>query len=358
MTLARASLVTLLSALLGLPLGCQQEAESPPGPRGDGDLGGAGGGDGDGVQGDGDAGDGDAASGEGDGDLPAPRCGVDEEPGTELMNLESEGRGRCASVSVAEFVSEIRAQNPELAEVTEMHAEVSDGDSVSYYLAFIQEDGGLRAVFQQGRGDCSSGCIDNVFHYFAAGDSCQPVLVGSYSSVQNYEENCRERSGDPMWGYPVASPTANACDPPEGPALEGTFEVPFTGRHQACSAGGDAPVEPVSGTLELTLRPLDETGEVTVLLGSPSLDAPWLETTEFSATVDYLQVSVETLWDNTPTMCLESHSLSMNLDLEVCFVGHLAYEEALDTACDGDLCKGSLTLDLDLSSLRTMLEER
>lgn len=366
MTFVKAPLVFLLSIPLGLSLGCKEGVEGPSDdPSGDGDLGGAGGrgDDGDGVGGEDSGGDGDGdgvdgEGGDGDGDRPAPRCGVDDEPGKALTDRASEGKGRCAGISVEEFVREIRASSSELSDVTEMHAEVSDGESISYYQAFIQPDGGLRAVFQQGSGDCSSGCIDNVFHYFQADDSCEPVLVGRYESVQNYDENCRERSGSPMWGFPVASPTTNACDRPEAPALEGTFEIPFTGLHQECATSGDAGRERVSGTLDLTIVPTDETGKATIRLKSASFHSPWLESTEFSAASDYLQVSVESSWDNTPTMCLESYMLSMSLDLEVCFVGHLSYEEVRDSACDEDLCKGSLSLDLDLSSLRSAIDRR
>lgn len=358
MALVKTSVGFLFLVSSVLPLACHEEAgTSPGGPGGDGD---AGDGDGDGDAGDGD-GDGDSAFGGafgGDGDITPPRCGVDEEPGTELTNPQSEGEGRCAGVSVEEFVRAIRAQNPELADVTEMHAEVSDGESASYYVTFIENDGGLRAVFQQGSGDCPSGCIDNLFHYFEAGDTCEPVLAGSYSNVQNYDDNCREISGEPRWGYPVASPTTNSCDPPEAPVIEGTFEIPFSGTHLECSTKGGASGQAVSGTLELTISPASTLGESIVTLKSSAFDLPWLESSEFSAVFDYLQGRVETQWDNTPTTCLETYALSMNLDLEVCFEGHLFYEEAIDTACSDDLCKGSLYLDLDLSSLRSLLEMR
>ncbi len=359
------TLLVLPLLLLGF-IACEGGVDETPDGQGDGDASGGtgpgghtnnGDGDGDGDAGDGDTGDGD--SGDGDGDQSEPRCGVDEAPGARLANPTDEGSGDCADVSIADFLARIHEAHPDLSDVTDMRNEDAGGEQERSYIGFKKDDGRLQAVLYQGAGDCPSGCIDDIYHYFEADESCDPVLVGSYENVSDEENNCRNITGAPKWGYPVATPTTYSCEVRDTPTIEGTFSIPFSGTRQPCSLKGSDTPEDISGTLELTISASkDDPSQAVITLESPDFDLPWLESTELATMIEYLQYRVETQWDNTPTTCLESYDVSIDLDLEVCFSGHLRYEEAIDTECNDDYCKGTADFDLDLSALRDAITSR
>jgi hypothetical protein len=180
---------------------------------------------------------GNAAVGAGAGGMGEPHQVTDE---------NAVGEGPCASTTVAEVISAVHAQWPELADVSSLSDPNLSSPNASV-TAFSSNEG-YRLAFFRGFGDCPSGCISREYFYFETNDRCEPVAVGSYHLIYSGAHNCYYVVGDPLWGIPSPSAENGSCAETKLPpgfnedclenecpvGLTPAIYVPVSGSEQAC----------------------------------------------------------------------------------------------------------------------------
>ncbi len=137
---------------------------------------------------------------------PWDDCAETEDPGFHVCTDEAPGNGACAGSTLREIIELTHETFPDLEAATDLYdINENDGESGRIVYAFTVDDGGFRLVFQQGRGDCPSGCTEGTFTYVETNESCEPEIVGQYEYTI---DGC---SGEPMWGLPC-SEHRSRCD--------------------------------------------------------------------------------------------------------------------------------------------------
>lgn len=255
------------------------------------------------------------------------------------MGSDDVGPGVCAQTTLADFVAAIHASDPSLADITTFPSpnELYDGSGV--YV--LDAPTGFMVVLKRGAHDCPAGCIDNEYYYFDTIDDCQPVLFGHYSTLFDFERNCYNVSGTPLWSIGNSIHPESRCDFDPTPRLAGgTYQLNAVGSGTICETGAT-----VMNANSYEIRVADPdpiTGATTVsFIGfhDSLTDVPR------EGVVVNNRLSVHLLEETTS--CINQQNLLFDFDFTT-NVGFFLFSE-LKSDCDdpaSKYCKGELYLDL------------
>lgn len=129
---------------------------------------------------------------------PWDNCDEPYDPGFHVCTDEAAGGGECTNSTLREIIELTHETFPDLGSATDLYnINENDGESGLIVYAFTAESG-FRLVFEQGSGDCPSGCTEATWTYVETDENCEPQIVGEYDFTN---DGC---TGEPMWGLPCS----------------------------------------------------------------------------------------------------------------------------------------------------------
>jgi hypothetical protein len=269
-------------------------------------------------------------------------------PGVYLTSTTAtaSGSGPCATTSLNDVLSAIRADDPSLADIQTLYDPSAGGGDGSFIYAYDVGALGFDVVFKRGLGDCLSGCTDNDYQYYSTDASCRPTKVGHYHAAWG-TGTCLTVDGAPMWAHPLPPDPITVCGEDNSPRdLRGTYTVVAQGSRTPCAAGATASALDAMIELVIEQDPMDlGTGSVTFSsTGDPLVDGVKLPARFQRRRFDAASMSIA-----AADTCPRAASITAHYDFEGWEPGGI---EALDLggqACGA--CKGGMSVALGVSTL-------